>query len=277
MQGQRNLSLLTRIQQALPVWDVPDPKYVWGFDTSFYSGLIDWPTAYAAGVRFAIIKALDGESEDPLFEKNYAGAKAVGMLVGAYQWLYKATASQSDGGQARKFLSLLADFPCDLPPVVDFEWASTAAQNPDAGDLNGWIVPMQAGGFAKPMVYTAPGYAAQYVPTQSVGALPLWLAQYRNSPTVPAPWTQWKFWQWSANVQGTVYGFPTSGEQAIDFDYWCGTLADLLAFCGKTNVPPVVVAPTDPTPLPPAPDAILSVTMTILRASGKVDTNVVTP
>ena len=235
----QNLSLITQIQQALPIWDVPDPKYVWGVDTSFWSQVVDWQAAKAAGIQFAIVKALDGNTEDPFFEQNYKGVKDAGLLVGAYQWLYKAN-QLSNGGQARTFLSLLANHPVDLPPVVDFEWSPNGtAYNVDTGDLWGWSQPFVEGYGKNPMIYTAWGYWNQYGANDpAYASYPLMTAQYRvATPKMYAPFTQWKLWQFSANVQGTQFGFPTSGEKAIDFDYWCGTLADLKAWCGIAPVP----------------------------------------
>lgn len=249
-----NLSLLTRIQQALPIWDVPDPKYVAGFDTSQYSGVVDFSVAKAAGDKFVIIKMLDGKFVSKYAEENYKGAKDNGFLIGGYQWLYKEN-QVSPGGQARAFTDFLADHPVDIRPAVDFEWSPNGKQyNVDTGDLYGWAQPFQDVYGKIPMIYSALGYWNQFGSSDPRWAnYPLWTAQYRvGQPSMFAPFTQWKFWQFSANVQGSLHGFPLDGEKAIDFDYWCGTLTDLLAWCGGVGglVTPVPQTPPVPTGTP---------------------------
>lgn len=267
-----NLSPITRLLQALPVWDVPDPKYVWGVDTSQYSAIVDWAKAKSAGLSFAIVKMLDGKFVSQYAEENYKGAKDAGLLVGGYQWLYKTT-QVSVGGQARAFLDFLADHPVDIRPAVDFEWSPNgAAYNVDTGDLYGWAEPFMTGYNKFPMIYTALGYWNQFGSSDPKWAqYPLWTAQYRvQAPTMYAPFTQDKFWQFSANVQGTNFGFPTTGERAIDFDYWCGTLDDLKAWCGVSGA-----GPAAPPAVPPSGGSTGgSVPASPLPASYRIDLDV---
>jgi GH25 family lysozyme M1 (1,4-beta-N-acetylmuramidase) len=62
--------------------------YQTGIDVSRYQGTIDWAAVARAGKQFAVIRAVSSNNSgvyvDPMFEKNYAGAKAAGLRVGVY-------------------------------------------------------------------------------------------------------------------------------------------------------------------------------------------------
>ncbi len=235
-----NLAFSTLIRTALAIYDQPDPTFVLGIDTSHYTKVVNWQIAKENGIRFVIIKFMDGKYRTQYAEENYKGAKDAGILVGSYQWLRKAT-EVSPGGQAREYLAMLADHPCDIRPAVDFEWSPNGkAYNVDTGELWGFTQPFEAGYGKKPMIYTAWGYWDEFGSPASMWAdYPLWTAQYRvKQPKLFGPWTQWKFWQWTATGEGARYGVPSDGEKAVDLNYWCGTLEDLQKWCGANITPP---------------------------------------
>lgn len=62
-----------------------------GIDVSVHNGDIDWQKVKADGIEFAILRAGYGKlavQKDKKFDDNYAGAKAVGIPVGAYWHSY---------------------------------------------------------------------------------------------------------------------------------------------------------------------------------------------
>jgi len=223
----------------------PDPSRVLGLSTSHWTGQVDWVKAKANGIQFAIIKAAHGTNVNiRWFKENYRGAKDAGVLVGAYAWLTKPTVMSSAGGQARKFATLLRDYPTDLPGIVDFEWNAYTnnrydpKRNPTASDLWGWVKPFEDATGSRPMVYTAPGYWGEYGSISQVWAdYPLWQAEYDPLTVNIKPWGKWDFWQWTEKGRGEDYGVPRDGEIACELNYWRGSLDELYAFCGKT--PPV--------------------------------------
>jgi lysozyme len=242
-----NLAFKTLVKTALQIYDQPDPALVLGIDTSHWTGIVDWQAAKAGGIRFAIVKALDGIDAVRYSEENYRGAKDAGILIGAYSWLRKAV-EVSNGGQARAYLAWLKDHPCDIRPAVDFEWSPAGKKfNVDTGDLWGFSQPFESGYGKKPMIYTAPGYWSQFGTTDPKWAeYPLWQAQYAKQPQIMPPWAGWKFWQFTATGDGSKYGVPATGEKAVDLSYWCGTLEELNKWCG-INIP--IPAPL-PVPVP---------------------------
>lgn len=242
------MGLLKSIQSVLGLYVSPDPSKVLGIDTSHWTGVVDWNVAKAAGVKFAIIKAMDGITPTKYFVENYKGAKAAGIAVGAYSWLYSA-AVLSPGRQARAYADLLRQYPCELPPTVDFEW--TASGNPTWDDLWGFVSPLEQIMLVKPMIYTAYGYWRQYGSTNSIWAgYPLWTAQYGvTTPTSYAPWNgKHTIWQFTDRGEGVKYGFPATGEKMADLNYFNGTIEEFYTWIGKT--PPVVVPEVTPVPVP---------------------------
>lgn len=70
-----------------------------GIDVSKHQGMIDWQAVKETGkVHFAIIRAGFGRytgQKDIQFERNYAGAKATGIPVGAYWYSYAITVREA--------------------------------------------------------------------------------------------------------------------------------------------------------------------------------------
>src|SRR5512133_181864 len=84
----------------------PDPARLplWGVDVSHHQGPIDWPrVASEPHLAFAFIKATEGgDWTDPRFAANWRGARAAGLLVGAYHYF---TFCRPPLDQARHFLA----------------------------------------------------------------------------------------------------------------------------------------------------------------------------
>lgn len=63
-----------------------------GVDVSYYNGWVDWQALKNAGIDFAICRTGYGKSGyDETFQRNVAGAHAVGMICGAYHYSYAMT------------------------------------------------------------------------------------------------------------------------------------------------------------------------------------------
>ena len=63
-----------------------------GIDVAKWNGIIDWKKVKAAGVEFAVLKAINksNKKEDAL-DRNYAGASAQGLPLDVYNYLYTIT------------------------------------------------------------------------------------------------------------------------------------------------------------------------------------------
>lgn len=93
---------------------------VHGIDVSRWQAEVDWAAVRAAGTRFAFIKATEGGDHiDPRFLVNWNGARAAGIPVGAYHFVYWCRPAHE---QAMWFVQHIPRDPDALPPVLDLEW-----------------------------------------------------------------------------------------------------------------------------------------------------------
>lgn len=91
-----------------------------GIDVSKHQGMIDWSKVKT---DFAILRAGFGRYEsqkDTMFQRNYEGAKAAGIPVGAY-WYSYATTVEEAREEARVCLQVLAGKQFEYPIYIDVE------------------------------------------------------------------------------------------------------------------------------------------------------------
>ena len=89
-----------------------------GVDISFWQGSPDFEKMKKAGATFVYIKASQNVWADKSFQTNWEGAKAAGLLRGAYHF-YRTSAPAK--AQAEHFIRHVTLEPGDLPPVLDVE------------------------------------------------------------------------------------------------------------------------------------------------------------
>ena len=92
-----------------------------GIDCSRYQGTIDWAQVFAAGYRFAVLRATVGNYYmDPMFETNWDGAKAAGLKVGAYHVIRTDNTPESQLSKLRGVLDgndpRLVVLDCEVSP-----------------------------------------------------------------------------------------------------------------------------------------------------------------
>src|ERR1700704_4796393 len=77
-----------------------------GVDVSNHQGVVGWRRVAGAGIAFAIPKASEGTGfTDPYFVRNVQGARAAGILCGAYHFLSHDLPART---QADHFLEVLS-------------------------------------------------------------------------------------------------------------------------------------------------------------------------
>ena len=94
-----------------------------GIDVSVHNGTIDWQKVRNTGIDFAVLRAGYGKFEsqkDERFEENYAGAKAVGLPIGAYWYSYAVTPDEARQ-EAEVYISILKDKQFEYPIFFDQE------------------------------------------------------------------------------------------------------------------------------------------------------------
>lgn len=192
----------------------------------------------AAGAPFVIVKSSQSTWMDQDLLYNWSSARNFSLLRGAYHYMTYDAAAIS---QADYMWSLLRNDPGELDLVIDYECRTN---NPGrATSLNylktfGERLIAITGNI--PMIYTSPGFWAEFGSSDLYWQkYKLWLANYTTidpatgqlkPPTIPAPWRQWLFWQFTDKADGLKYG---SEAKEIDMNYWYGSLEQLYAYAGK--------------------------------------------
>ena len=198
-----------------------------GLDVSYYQGTIDWPRVRAAGYAFAFLRVSDGTGfRDPKFASYWVGAKAAGLVRGAYQFFRP---NQDVAAQADLLIAAVGRPAAgDLPPVIDVEAAGGLAPATVAARVRQWVDRVKAATGVDPIVYTGKYFWRDQVGGPTTFARnPLWIAQYTTlCPDLTPPWSTWAFWQHTD--KGTVPGIAG----AVDLDRFNGTVAELQALAG---------------------------------------------
>jgi lysozyme len=165
-----------------------------GIDVSYHQETIAWRRVRQAGVLFAFIRVADGVSlADPRFASNWAGAKRVGVLRGAYQYFRP---EDSAIAQADLLIAAIRRDPGELPPVIDVEADGGQPPAQLAARVRAWVERVRAELRVEPIVYTGPDFWRERAGGADLAGPPLWLAHYtQGCPAVPSPWTRWTFWQ----------------------------------------------------------------------------------
>ena len=199
---------------ARPIED--SREYVYGIDVSKYQGDIDWAQVAASGVKFAILRAGSqndsGPYIDPYFEKNYAGAKAAGIAVGAYIFTYaKTEAEQND--EILTILPALEGKTFEYPVFVDVEDKSLAGIGKVALTqlVKRYMDIIDQKGFV-PGWYSYTNYINNYLCPETLEAYPLWVADYRSSLGYAG---NYHIWQHTSS--GTVPGITGKVDLNKDF------------------------------------------------------------
>lgn len=97
-----------------------------GIDVSTYQRNVDYKKLKASGIDFAIIRAGYGNAlaypsqYDPMFESHYNAAKAAGLHIGAYWYVY-ANSVEGMKAEAKSFLKALKGKQFDYPVFFDIE------------------------------------------------------------------------------------------------------------------------------------------------------------
>lgn len=100
-----------------------------GIDVSKHNGDIDFDEVRDDDYQFVFIKASEGKTyRDDAFDRNYSGAKAAGLKVGAYHFFRK---NRTGREQADNLLGAVQGKQLDLPLVIDLEddWGNGATVN----------------------------------------------------------------------------------------------------------------------------------------------------
>jgi lysozyme len=219
-----------------------------GVDVYAGTGTVDFAKLAAAGRVFAFIKATQGNyNTQSTFNTNWANSKANGILRSPYHFFDPTIEGTT---QAASFLAELAQAgglePGDLPPMLDLECpvssnqatALMKAPNCEHANDSGWIdTPtliqrtydwldtVEAALGRKAIIYSYVSWFSSVGFTDpKLAQYPLFIASYSTCASVPAPWANATFWQYTGT--GSVSGIAGNA----DLDRFFGSVTDVKAF-----------------------------------------------
>lgn len=183
-----------------------------GIDVSRWQGSVDWKKAAASGVRFAMIKALQGERPDPRFMENAEGAIKNGVHAGAY--VYSLAADEAAAiREAEAALDLCSEYELRYPVALDFENEHFRAMTKAA---RGRVIEAFMGRIAEggriPILYSNHDWLTRLVPKSVLEKHYIWLAWWRSDK--PAEDYSYAMWQ-----RGTGKVDGIEGEVDIDVSF----------------------------------------------------------
>ena len=222
-----------------------------GIDVSEWQGDIDWDAVVADGIKFAFIRASDGNYMDQYFEENWREAERVGLIRGVYQY-FRAGVDAST--QVQTVLDRIGEIgPMILPPVIDIETLDDESEAQLWARVAQWIEMIESATGVTPIVYTYPYFWRTHAPAGNWSDYPLWIANYEvDCPDVPDDWSRWTFFQYSST--GRVSGI----EGNVDLNYFNGTY-EALEMLASTPTPCASI---------PADGATIDTASTCFRLAG---------
>jgi lysozyme len=224
---------------------------VHGVDVSVYEPNVDWRSLRSQGFRFALVRATSSTGYvDPKFAEHWSGARAAGVLRGAYHYLFGGLDGKK---QAEFFIDTVGADRGELPPIVDLEDAyNENVPNSKLISTCKTFLDIVERAFGRtPMVYSRRTYLEPRVSIR--GRAPdwakdyeLWVAQYpfefdparmpnASMPRQPNGWKDWKFWQYSESAILEGVTDEINRPTRIDLNWFQGTEAELYQFA---NVQP---------------------------------------
>ena len=185
-----------------------------GIDVSRWQGNIDWARVKSAGIGFAIIKAGgsdDGFYTDSKWAKNYAGAKAAGIPIGAYYFVGKNCVNAAAGkADAERFIKILGGKQLEYPVYIDNEVQPSSAKAGITEATIAFCETMKAAGYFVGIYGSTYSGFHDRMDDSKLKAYTHWVAQYASKCTYSG---KYGIWQYSS--KGSVNGISRN----VDMNY----------------------------------------------------------
>ena len=185
-----------------------------GIDVSEWQGTIDWRKVAKDGVQFAVIHAGYGRElsqKDKYFERNYAGARAAGIKVGAFWYSYADSVARAEQ-EARTCLKVLDGKHLDLPVFFDQEYEPgilKLSTKTRTDIVLKFLETIKAAG--RPCgLYSSTDFITTKLQANRLTAYPLWIAEYGSKLHYTG-----KVWAWQYTDKGRVAGIKVR----VDMDH----------------------------------------------------------
>lgn len=167
-----------------------------GVDVSRWQGEIDWEQVKASGIDFVIVKAGGSDAgfyTDKYFEKNYAGAKAAGLMVGAYYFVGKYCISALDGSaDAQRFLKICEGKTFDLPLFIDIETTHFDRKRGATDAVIAFCDVIEKGGYMSGVYASKVSGFVDRLEDSRLTNIIHWVAQYNDKCTYKGNYLIWQ-------------------------------------------------------------------------------------
>ena len=188
-----------------------------GIDVSEHQGVIDWAKVAKDGIQFAVLRAGYGRElsqKDKYFERNYAGAKAAGIQVGAY-WYSYANSVERGEQEARTCLKVLEGKTFELPIFFDQEYEKSilALSTKTRTDIALKFLETVKEAGRKVGLYSSTNFITTKLQANRLTAYPLWLAEYGSKLHYTV-----NVWAWQYTSKGRVSGIK--GNVDCNYGYF---------------------------------------------------------
>ena len=209
------------LEGSTPLWkglDIYDGEHKTDGNGNYLP--LDWESIKEQGYDFVILKVgSDYSGKSATFDMDYEGAKAAGLMVGAYYYAYSSTVLETRN-DAQEVLEWIKGKQFEMPIYYDIEEPSLA-QNLSAEALTElitvFIEELQANGYYSAL-YLNNDWLTNKLDTQTVlERFDIWYARY---PLSEDPvWNEEKYGKqlsmWQFSEEGIVEGFDTF----VDLNY----------------------------------------------------------
>ena len=189
-----------------------------GIDVSHWQGDIDWEQVKASGIDFVIVKAGGSDAgfyTDSRFEENYAGAKAAGLMVGAYYFVGKYCKSYEDGvADAKRFIAMISGMQFEYPVYIDFEAPDSSDKEGNTEACIGFCQTMEDNGYFSGIYASEISGFRDRLDDSKLQSYSHWVARYGKRPST-IPDNVFGIWQYSS--KGSVAGI--AGNVDMDISY----------------------------------------------------------
>lgn len=167
-----------------------------GIDVSKYQENIAWKQVKDSGIEFAIIKAGgsdDGFYTDSAYERNYAGAKAAGVPVGAYYYVGRLCISREDGiADAKRFIAMLEGKQFEYPVYIDLEETDPKNKAGATDAVIGFCETMEAAGYFCGIYASDISGFKDRLELSRLKTRALWVASYGSMPKYVSSYGIWQ-------------------------------------------------------------------------------------
>lgn len=186
--------------------------------------------SYMQPVTFAFIKATQGVTRDPYYQRHLENARKHHVIVGTYHFF---TIDDDINAQIANFTQSAKITKGDLPPVLDIESEYSNQKSyieklrkygvkKMQDDAIKWLSSVESHYGVKPIIYTSETWKKRFLSDKRFDSYEFWISRYFN--VEPQKENKWTFWQ------RTCKAIPNGYNGEIDVNIYNGDYIGFLKY-----------------------------------------------